>query len=596
MAYTVLARRYRSQDFDEVIGQDPIARTLRRAIETDRVAHAYLFCGTRGIGKTSMARIFAKALNVTNDLEDRDAIASAIMRGDDIDVIEIDGASNRGVEEARELIARSLYRPARCPFKIYIIDEVHMLTPESFNTLLKTMEEPPAHVKFILCTTEPHKVPATIQSRCQRFDFRDIPMSLIAEHLADVLKRENMEADEAVVLQVARIANGSMRDGLSLLDRLLASGEAKLTVELMERMLGLPEQTLIDQLLGAIAESEVAAALERVNELTSRGNSLDQMIEVLIERLRSIMIVSVCGAESKDAIELPQEDVEILRNHAKHFDLPAIVHMIVLLENVRRMVKQSSTGRALFEAAVVRLALAEKFADVTALLERGGGTDTAKARTAASGSPSAKKQKKKPVRQGTVVESKEVPAPESSASAANLSVAKPPAAEKATVNVPPTGAPTNAIHLTDHELWSRLQGIAKDNRALDAMLDHLTLASFSGGRAAIVLNDSSLIVQTRNNIPWLEKLMSQECGAAVHIELTLCKEETHGSARAHRSSADASRLTQKDREEAKRIPLVRRAMEILGMRLLQIEDAEASGGGSAKNCSVERTAPSATNE
>lgn len=574
MAYTVLARRYRSQDFDEVIGQDPIARTLRRAIETDRVAHAYLFCGTRGIGKTSMARIFAKAMNVTDDLEDRDAIASAIMGGDDIDVIEIDGASNRGVEEARELIARSLYRPARCPFKIYIIDEVHMLTTESFNTLLKTMEEPPAHVKFILCTTEPHKVPATIQSRCQRFDFRNIPMSLIADHLTDVLKREKVEADEAVVLQVARIANGSMRDGLSLLDRLLASGEDRLTVELVERMLGLPDQALIDQLIGAIAKSNASAALETVNELTSRGNSLDQMIEVLIERLRSIMIVSVCGAESKNAIELSEEDVEVLRNHAKQFDLPAIVHIIVLLESVQRSVKQSSTGRALFEAAVVRMAFSEKFADVAALLERGGSLTVAAAPTTKGEPSTVKKQKKKPQPRAAVVEPKPIPAPECSAPV-NEPTAK-SENDGMTNKVPATAERPPAIPITGHELWKRLQDIAKENPALDAMLDHLTLESFSEGRASIILNDSTLLVQTRNNISWLEKLMSQECGAAVRIELSLNKEESSQSVNANRWRADAGQLTQQDREEAVRIPLVRRAMEVLDMRLLQIEDAQSS--------------------
>ena len=158
MSYTVLARRYRSRDFDEVVGQEPIARTLRNAISSGRVAHAYLFCGTRGVGKTTMARLFARALNVTDDLSEAEAIADAVMRGEDLDVIEIDGASNRGVQEARDLIASAGLKPARCPYRIYIIDEVHMLTRDAFNALLKTMEEPPEHVKFILCTTEPNDV------------------------------------------------------------------------------------------------------------------------------------------------------------------------------------------------------------------------------------------------------------------------------------------------------------------------------------------------------------------------------------------------------------------------------------------------------
>ncbi|MEN0021384.1 MAG: DNA polymerase III subunit gamma/tau, partial [Planctomycetota bacterium] len=174
MAYTVLARRYRSTDFDEVVGQEPIARTLRNAIDAGRVAHAYLFCGTRGVGKTSMARIFAKALNAPSASDaSREEVEQAIMTGRDADVIEIDAASNRGVDDARELIANCVYMPLRGPYKIYIIDEVHMLTREASNALLKTMEEPPEHVKFILCTTEPEKILPTIRSRCQRFDFRD---------------------------------------------------------------------------------------------------------------------------------------------------------------------------------------------------------------------------------------------------------------------------------------------------------------------------------------------------------------------------------------------------------------------------------------
>jgi len=228
-SYTVLARRYRSRTFDEVVGQESISRTLQNAISTGRTAHAYLFCGTRGVGKTSMARIFARALNAHGQVQARE-IGDAIMRGEDIDVVEIDGASNRGIDDARDLIAGAGIAPARSAYKIYIIDEVHMLTTPAFNALLKTMEEPPAHVKFILCTTEAHKVPATIQSRCQRFDFRNIAATKIAGHLKDVLAKESIAADDAAVMQVARLANGSMRDGLSLLDRLVAaSGDSRIT-------------------------------------------------------------------------------------------------------------------------------------------------------------------------------------------------------------------------------------------------------------------------------------------------------------------------------------------------------------------------------
>jgi DNA polymerase-3 subunit gamma/tau len=275
MSYTALARRYRSQEFDEVVGQEPVARTLRAAIEADRVAHAYLFTGTRGVGKTTMARLFAKALNSNGTPE----VDAAIMSGQDTDVVEIDGASNNSVENARDLIAGSGYRPMRGPYKIYIIDEVHMLSAAAFNALLKTMEEPPSHVKFILCTTEAHKVPATIQSRCQRFDFRAIPASVIADRLGHVVRSEGLKAEPALLSMVARLGNGSMRDALSLLDRLMASGEKHLTAGMLEELLGLAPRELVGTLIDGCATGEPARALEASAALLGSGASVDQMLE-----------------------------------------------------------------------------------------------------------------------------------------------------------------------------------------------------------------------------------------------------------------------------------------------------------------------------
>src|SRR5882672_4488474 len=251
MSYTVLARRYRSATFDEVVGQDHIAQTLKKAISAGRVAHAYLFCGTRGTGKTSMARILAKALNCSNAEGPTTKPCGkcnscvAIARGDDIDVIEIDAASNTGVDNVRDLIANASFRPARSRFKVYIIDEVHMLSKAAFNALLKIMEEPPEHVKFILATTEPEKVLPTILSRCQRYDFRNIPTREIAEHLKSICKQEKIRADDDALLLVAKAGSGSMRDSLSLLDRLLSVGEKNLTGEMIEQLLGLPKSELI---------------------------------------------------------------------------------------------------------------------------------------------------------------------------------------------------------------------------------------------------------------------------------------------------------------------------------------------------------------
>lgn len=403
MSYTVLARRYRSAGFDQVVGQEPIAHTLKNAISCGRVAHAYLFTGTRGVGKTSMARILACALNAPDcvancpklpgkheypPVDAQRRMAEAIRRGDDLNVIEIDGASNRSVEEARQLIANAGLAPTgNARFKIYIIDEVHMLTREAFNALLKTMEEPPQHVKFILCTTEAHKVPATIQSRCQRFDFRNIPTAAIAEHVTSVLGEEKIDADKQVIWQIARLGNGSMRDALSLLDRLIAASFTaptgpsdadppspnRLTMAVLEQILGLPDQDRIAALIDALAHGDVAKALQQTAALLDGGIAQDQLIDVLIEYLRQLMLIAACGPES-ELVDLSDDARVTAIRQSKAFDTAGLVYLIALCENLQRSSKTSTHPRALFDAVVVRLALADKMADVTALLAQSAAT------------------------------------------------------------------------------------------------------------------------------------------------------------------------------------------------------------------------------
>ena len=255
--YTVLpARRYRPQQFADLVGQEPVAQSLLNAIESNRVAHAYLFTGARGVGKTSTARILAKALNCVKGPSrtpcDQCELCQAIASGEDIDVLEIDGASNRGIDEVREIRQNVQFRPSRARYKIYIIDEVHMLTGPAFNALLKTLEEPPAHVKFIFATTEVQKIPITILSRCQRFDFAGIGITGIIERLKSIVASEGMEAEGAALEIVARRAGGSMRDAQSLLDQLLAFGDEKLTAEQVHRLLGTANEDRVAGLAGAV--------------------------------------------------------------------------------------------------------------------------------------------------------------------------------------------------------------------------------------------------------------------------------------------------------------------------------------------------------
>ncbi len=548
MAYTVLARRYRSQDFDEVIGQEAIARTLRRAIDTNRVAHAFLFTGTRGVGKTSMARIFAKALNVTPDLKDAEAIGQAIMQGNDIDVIEIDGASNNSVEGARDLIANCIYRPARCPYKIYIIDEVHMLTPQAFNALLKTMEEPPSHVKFVLCTTEPHKVPATIQSRCQRFDFRMIPTLRIADHLRAVLKSEKVKADDRLVLQVARLGHGSMRDALSLLDRLLSEGEKTITVEMLAETLGLPDHTLVHQFVEALADGQPAEALAQMNEMLNRGVSPDQFIEIVIDRFRLLMLACACGIES-ELLELADDERQEIAAQAERFDAPSLVYMIALLESVQRSIKSSVTGRALLDAAIVRLAMAEKFASAAALLKGGGG--------GASASP-APAQKKSPQRADATPRLSDL-----AASAAKTAVPTPARVEQTSS---PAVAPVN----TDPQaIWKQVVAEAHKNVRLGPVVDALSWDHrLDGPSIALTLGDGSLLAYARTCLGAIEKIFAAAIGRPTRVELVVSTAaESNGKPGNEMATSSA------DFAEAAQIPIVRKAMELLDARIVDVKPA-----------------------
>ncbi|MHC4068957.1 MAG: DNA polymerase III subunit gamma/tau [Planctomycetota bacterium] len=375
MAYTVLARKYRSQRFEEVVGQDPIAQTLRNAITSDRVAHAYLFTGTRGVGKTTMARIFAKALNCQSSEGPTaepcckcDSCAAANL-GEDIDVIEIDGASNNGVEEVRKLRENAIYRPARSRFKIYIIDEVHMLSTSAFNALLKILEEPPNHVKFIFATTEPNKVLATIQSRCQRFDFVNINPSLIAEQLKFILKQEKIKYEEGLILPLAKMANGSMRDGLSLLDRVISTGVEPLTVGLLEEFLGCPNSEKVYNLVERIGESDAGGTLSAIEELIVGGVGEVQVVDSLVDCMRDLMVLKSTSAES-ELLVLTAEQRKRAGELAEKFDVAGLVYNITVLEKLRWTVKNSDTPRALLEACLLRLALSEHFLNVDGLISQ----------------------------------------------------------------------------------------------------------------------------------------------------------------------------------------------------------------------------------
>ncbi|MFA5863477.1 MAG: DNA polymerase III subunit gamma/tau [Phycisphaerae bacterium] len=367
MAYTVLARRYRSRNFDELVGQEAIATTLKNAITAGRVAHAYLFTGTRGVGKTSTARILAKALNCekgpTPDPDSTCSICQDIARGEDVDVIEIDGASNTSVEDVRQLRNNAIYRPARGRFKIYIIDEVHMISTSAFNALLKTLEEPPEHVKFIFATTEPNKVPITIQSRCQRFDFKPISKAKIAEQIRLILAEEKIEADTAVVDRVARLANGSMRDALSLLDQLLSVGQKKLTSELADQFLPVPPVELYAQLVDSILTQDAAGVLRQADTILAAGTSPGDFCSALAEYLRDLMVASSCK-DGQDLLFSPETAHPKLMEQGGQLKPLTWAYAITVIEELSRSVKFSEQSRTLIDAAMVTLAYISDLTDI----------------------------------------------------------------------------------------------------------------------------------------------------------------------------------------------------------------------------------------
>src|SRR5262245_17626780 len=293
--YTVLARRYRPKQFRDLVGQEAVAQALVNALESGRVAHAYLFTGARGVGKTSSARILAKALNCekgpTATPCDACDVCRAVASGEDVDVLEIDAASNRGIDDVREIRQAVRSRPSRARFKVYIIDEVHMLSKEAFNALLKTLEEPPPHVKFILATTEVQKIPVTILSRCQRFDFLGISLPRIVERLREVVAAEGLEADDDALELVARRAGGSMRDAQSLLDQLLAFGGERLTAEQVHHMLGTAHDDRVAELAAAVLERDPKRALELIGQAAGEGLQLGELLDQLLDYWRDLMAV-----------------------------------------------------------------------------------------------------------------------------------------------------------------------------------------------------------------------------------------------------------------------------------------------------------------
>jgi len=373
MSYIVLSRRYRPKAFDEIVGQKHVVTTLVNALQSDRVAHAYLFAGPRGVGKTSMARILSKALNCQKGTTDtpcnKCSTCNSITNGNDIDVLEIDGASNRGIDEIRNIRQNVGYAPAVSKHKIYIIDEVHMLTKEAFNALLKTLEEPPEHVKFIFATTSPSRVPDTVQSRCQRFDFKNISIADISDRLSQICKAENIAAEKEVLQSIAKYARGGLRDSESILDQLASFCHEKITLRDVYDIFGVVSEEKLSSLINSFTQKKPELSIEIFHSIMESGRDVEGFIDQLLLYIRDLLLVSVCKNES-DTMGTVSGDLNLLRTQSSSFSPETLMYMFQVISEAKTKTRDLLQQKIYLEVLFVKLATMEELKPLSSVLDK----------------------------------------------------------------------------------------------------------------------------------------------------------------------------------------------------------------------------------
>ena len=560
MSYLVLARKYRPQRFDDLAGQEHVARTLTNAIAMDRVHHAFLFTGARGIGKTSAARILAKALccekGPTANPCGTCSICQSIVNGQSVDVLEIDGASNTGVDDVRTLREGVRYLPAEARKKVYIIDEVHMLSTSAFNALLKTLEEPPAHVVFIFATTEAHKIPATILSRCQRYDFKLLSTSALTDHLARILTAEGIDHEPEAVRLLAREAAGSVRDGLSLLDQVLAYvGKDKLTRERVAEVLGVADRSLLFHLADAVLDHDVAAVLHRLAEAVDRGVDLVQLARTFLGLLHDLELVALVP-DAAELIDATPEEIAQAKTLAQKAPRGLLTTMFDRWARAVEEAARSQTPRLIIEMALIDLCFTEPLLPLGDLLDRLG-----KLEARLTGSASASAQPAQPAaraadpRPRLAVVSPIRPATPPAASAASSVAAASPHGERTAPETDISG------------VWRRVCESFSHRPSIAAALDHATVAKWEGGQVSLLFDQKFALDQTAKSKTEIERILSQITGSPTHIVLQV------GAAGAGNAlvrsevgrEAEAAQAEQHQREsEARQHPMIRKAQELFG--------------------------------
>lgn len=565
--YVVVARRYRPQVFEELVGQSTVAQALQNAIGTERVGHAYLFTGARGVGKTSTARILAKALNCVHGPTKTPCgecdICQQIAGGEDVDVLEIDGASNRGIDEIRQLRSNVGIRPSRARFKIYIIDEVHMLTKEAFNALLKTLEEPPEHVKFIFCTTEPSKIPITVLSRCQRFDFPPVGTMQIVERLQHIVEQEGARAEPAALQLLARRAAGSMRDSQSLLEQLLAFVGQQITVADVHAMLGTAHDERLNAILQPLIQRNAALALQELAGAIEEGVDAGQLAEQLVGSLRDMMAVLVGCPGELLLNHLPSEQQQ-LKQQAERWGLQSLLAAMQILDQTVSRMRQSVHGRFLLELALVRIAQLEELEELSEWIAQLQSTPTGSgSRSTARSTGSAAATAKKKVTPAPATEPRAADDP-TATNAPHASAELEERLSLAHVIPLPVTTEQEALQLW-HSALQLLDDILADFAA------HATTVATSGPNQLVVrfpgmYNSSKLFCERPERKSKLEQVVAQVAGRPWRLDFELVSGDPPHSVP---PPPQASRQQQKRR--VARHPLVEQAVELFDAELLGVE-------------------------
>lgn len=374
MSYQALYRKYRPKDFSDVKGQEHIVTTLNNQIQSGRIGHAYLFCGTRGTGKTTVAKIFARAVNCENPGPQGPcgecAMCQSIAMRTSMNVVEMDAASNNKVDDIRQVIDEVQYSPAEGKYKVYIIDEVHMLSASAFNALLKTLEEPPSYLIFILATTEVHKIPLTIRSRCQRYDFKRISVETITARLQQLLEKEQIQAEERALRYIARQADGALRDGLSLLEQCISFYfGATLTYENVLKVLGAVDQDIYHELMETLVSNRVEQALDIIRRVTEQGKDLTQFVNEFVWYLRNLLIIKTTE-EPAVMVDMSEENLQIMKGHAEAVEMEMIFRYIRILSELANEMKFSNSKRVILEVALIKLCRPQMEQDYEAVVNR----------------------------------------------------------------------------------------------------------------------------------------------------------------------------------------------------------------------------------